>query len=272
MVKAEGCTNKQVAARRHGPRGSACARLSARWSAHARRAFAFALVWCAGAAQVRAQATGAVRVACDPPGCSYVLDGRNRMSDREVTLMEGPHRFVFWAPERRMLDTTYMVLAGATRELRVQLRYSPEFIAYRHEADRYRRNERWARYGPPVAVAGTAVWAGLSIKRVVEANDAVDALVQEYSASSYPAGLLDLRERRLPAALEERRDARTMAYVSSGVLVASAAAAIWIRRHVARKGAPVFEDKEKLRFESLSWMPARDGAGAWMAAFTLPLR
>lgn len=219
-----------------------------------------------------AQATGAVRVLCEAPGCAFVLDGRNRMSDREVTLMEGPHRFVFWAPERRMLDTTYMVLAGATRELRVQLRYSQEFIDYRQEADRYRRNERWVRYGPPLVVGGAAVWAGLSIKRAIDARKDLDAMEGEYFESAYPTGLRDLKERRIPDANRELRTARTMAYVSSGVLVATTAGTWWLRRRFARKGEPVFEDREKLRFEGLAWAPVDGSTGLWLATLSLPLR
>jgi len=226
----------------------------------------------AASASAHAQATGAVRIVCEAPGWSYMLDDRNRLSDREVTLMEGPHRFVFWAPERRMLDTTYMVLAGATRELRVQLRYSPEFIAFRQDADRFRRNERWARYGPPVVAVGAAAWAGVSIKRAIDARTDLDALEEEYSESSYPAGLRDLKESRIPAANRELRNARTMAFLSSGVFVATAAGTWYLRRHFARKGAPVFHDKEKLRFEGLAWAPVDGASGCWLAVLSLPLR
>ncbi len=218
------------------------------------------------------QSTGTVRIVCETPGCAYVLDGRNRMSEREVTLMEGAHRFTFWAPERRMLDTTYLVLANATRELRVQLRYSAEYIDYRHAADRHRRNQRWVRYGPPVAMVGAAAWTAVSIKRLIDARKDLDALEQEYYDSSYPGGLRALKESRIPAANQELRQARTLAVVSSGVLAATAAGASYLRRRFARKGAPVFDDKEKLRFDGLSWMPAEQGPGLWLATLSLPLR
>lgn len=218
-----------------------------------------------------AQSTGKVRVFCEPGGCAYVLDGKNRLSDREVTLMEGPHRFVFWAPERRMLDTTFTVLANTTRELKVQLRYSEEYIDFRRRADRFTRNDRWLRYGPPLVAVGAGAWAGISIKRAIDARKDLDALEDEYFTSSYPAGLSDLKDDRIPAANKELRDARTMAYVSSGVFVASAAAA-WYVRQKLRKGPPIFEDKEKLRFDGLVWAPGRDRSGVWMASLTVPIR
>lgn len=233
--------------------------------------FAGLLVLVLACADAAGQSTGKVRVFCEPGGCAYVLDGKNRLSDREVTLMEGPHRFVFWAPERRMLDTTFMVLANTTRELKVQLRYSEEYIEYRRRADRHTRSDRWLRYGPPVVAVGAGAWAGISIKRAIDARKDLDALEDEYYTASYPAGLSDLKDDRIPAANKELRDARTMAYVSSGVFVASAAAA-WYVRHKLRKGPPVFEDKEKLRFDGLVWIPGRDHGGAWMASLTLPIR
>lgn len=219
-----------------------------------------------------AQTTGVIRIACEAPGWSYVLDGANRMSDREVTLLEGPHRFVFWAPERRMLDTTYMVLSNTTRELRISLRYSPEFIAHRQEAERFQRNDRWVRYGTPVVVLGTAAWAGVSIKRAIDARKDLDALESEYYASSYPAGISDLKENRIPDANRELRASRTMAFVSSGVFVASAVGTWYLRNRFARKGEPIFDDKEKARFEGLAWVPVDGSTGCWMAALSIPLR
>lgn len=218
------------------------------------------------------QSTGTVRIFCEPGGSSYVLDGQHRMADRELTLMEGPHRFVFWAPERRMLDTTLMVLPNTTRELRVQLRYSQEYIAFRHRADNFTRNTRWLRYGPPVLALGSAAWAGVSIKHAIDARKDLDALADAYTDSSYPAGIRDIKQEKLPAANKELRDARTMAYVSSGVFVASAAAVWYTRRVLKHRALPVFEDKEKARFEGLAWVPMGAGEGVWMAGLTIPLR
>lgn len=219
------------------------------------------------------QSTGGVRVFCEPGGSSYILDGQHRMADRELTLMEGPHRFVFWAPERRMLDTTFMVLGGTMRELRVQLRYSQEYITFRRKADNYTRNSRWLRYGPPVVALGAGAWAGVSIKRAIDARKDLDALSDEYAASSYPAGIRELKDDRIPAANKELRDARAMAYISSGVFVASVATVWWTQRMLKRSTAPVFDDKEKVRFDGLVWVPSLQGdGGTWMAGLTLPIR
>ncbi|MBL0128883.1 MAG: hypothetical protein IPP83_15820 [Flavobacteriales bacterium] len=220
-----------------------------------------------------AQNTGKLRIFCEPAGsCSYIVDGKHRLTDREITLMEGPHTFVFWAPERRMHDTTLVVVAGATTEARVQLRYSEEYITYRHRADRFTRNDRWVQYGPPLITVSAGVWSGVSIARAMKARKDLDALSDEYNTSTYPAGIIELKNERIPDANKELRQARTMAYVSSGVFVASAAVSYLIHQRRRTRTAPIFEDKEKLRFDGLVWMPGANNAGTWAMGFTLPIR
>ena len=218
-----------------------------------------------------AQSTGKLRLLCEPPGGSYVVDGKHRMNDREITLMEGPHRLVFWAPERRMLDTTVSVIAGTTEEVRVHLRYSDEFITYKRQADRFEKGRRWLTYGPPVVAAGSAVWAGLSIGKSIKADKDLDALVERYSTSADPDGIRELKATRIPDANKELRQARTMAIVSTGVFALAAGATAYIRKQRNGRTPPVFEDKERLRFEGLVWVPSGSG-GTWAMGLTIPIR
>ncbi len=220
-----------------------------------------------------AQSTGKLRILCEPVGTSsYVVDSKHRMNDREITLMEGAHRLVFWAPERRMLDTTVMVVAGTTKEVRAQLRYSEEYIAYRAQADRFVRNDRWLKYGTPVVTAGAGVWAGVSIARAIDARKDLDALQDEYTSSADPGGLLDLKSTRIPDANDALRRSRTMAYVSSGVFALSACALWYVNERRKEHKAPVFEDKEKVRFEGLVWVPGSNTGGTWAMGLTIPIR
>lgn len=219
------------------------------------------------------QSTGKLRILCEPvASSSYVVDGKHRLTDREITLMEGPHKLVFWAPERRMLDTTVMVVAGATKEVRAQLRYSEEYITYRAQADRYERNDRWMKYGTPLVAVGAGAWAGVSIVRAMDARKDLDALQDEYTTSADPEGLRDLKATRIPEANDELRKARTMAYVSSGVFVVSAGAVWYVQKLRRERAAPVFEDKERLRFDGLVWVPGTNGAGTWAMGLTMPIR
>lgn len=220
-----------------------------------------------------AQATGTLRVFCEPAGsCQYVLDGKHRMNDREITLLEGQHRLVFWAPERRMLDTTFMVLGGRLSEARIQLHYSQEFIEFSRQADRHRRRDRWLKYGTPVLTVGAGAWAGISIAQALKARKDLDALADDYTTLSDPGALTALKDQRIPEANDALRRTRTMAYVSSGVFVLSAGAYWYAQKMRRASKAPLFEDKEKVRFDSLVWVPCRGGNGTWMAALTIPMQ
>ncbi len=222
---------------------------------------------------VFAQSTGTLRVFCEPAGsCQYVLDGKHRMNDRELTLLDGPHRFVFWAPERRMLDTTFLVSGGNLREVKVQLRYSQEFIEYRQQSENHLRNDRWMRYGTSALAVGAGAWAGVSIARAINARKDLDVLGEEYTTSSDPGGISDLKVERIPDANTELRRSRTMAYVSSGAFALSAGAWWYVQKVRRSRTPPVFEDKEKVRFDGLVWTPNASGSGTWAMAVILPIR
>lgn len=220
-----------------------------------------------------AQATGTLRVFCEPAGsCQYILDGKHRMNDREITLLEGRHRLVFWAPERRMLDTTFMVMAGQLSEARVQLHYSKEFIEFSRLSDRHRRRDRWLRYGTPVLTVGAGAWAGISIAQALKARKDLDALADDYTTLSDPGAITALKGQRIPDANDALRRTRTMACVSSGVFVLSAGAYWYAQKMRRASKAPLFEDKEKVRFDGLVWVPGLGGNGTWMAGLTIPVR
>lgn len=224
-------------------------------------------------AMTRAQSTGTLRITCEPQATfSYLLDGKHRMKDRELTLMEGPHRLVFFAPERRMLDTTITIVPNAVNEARIQLRYSEEFVAFNKKLRRYERDDRWLRYGTPVLVLGSAAWLGVSTYQGIDAQRDLDRLRDDYAESTSPAGIDALKEERIPDANKRLRQSRVMAGVSGGLLVGSGALWFYMKKIRAKRPAPVFEDKEKARFDGLAFVPGPDGRGMWMAALTIPLR
>jgi hypothetical protein len=55
--------------------------------------------------------------------------------------------------------------------------------------------------------------------------------------------------------------------VAAGVAVLCAGATAWLYLRSAHRPKPVFEDKEKLRFEGLSWAPG-DHGGQWTGGLT----
>jgi hypothetical protein len=218
-----------------------------------------------------AQSTGRLRLIMEPAGqTEYVLDGQFRMRDREVSLMEGPHRFVFWAPERRMLDTVLTVVAGGTSDVRISLRYSGEYIQWRKGAEQYETQRRWGLYAPPVVAAGAAAWMVVSYMNYSQAHRELDDLEEAYAASTDPGEIARIKNEDIPTAKDDFAKARTQTIVASGLFVVSAGATWYLRRKLSSRTAPVFEDKERTRFEGLVWVPGGTG-GTWMAGLSIPL-
>ncbi len=221
---------------------------------------------------VQAQSSGQLRFRFEPDNSmQFVLDGKYKLSDREITLEEGAHRFTFWAPERLMLDTTLTVLGDRTQEVFIRLRYSPDYVDHRRAEERFVKQGRWGRYLPPLVTGATAAWATVSFLNFGKASRDLDDLADSYRTSADPAGIQRLKEEEIPAAKDDLRSARTQAYVSTGVFALSAVATVIIRKRLASRSAPVFEDKERIRFEGLVHQPLGNG-GIWSATFSLPLR
>lgn len=220
-----------------------------------------------------AQATGQLRLLMEPAGTtSYLLDGKHRMTQRDVSLLEGPHRFVFWAPERRMLDTTIIVLGGGIRDVRISLRYSEEYIEHLSRMKSYTSMQRWGRVVPPIVAGAAGAWALVSYLDYSAAHKDLVDLEDAYRTSSDPAGISRLKDVEIPSAKDDFQKARTQTYVATGLFVVSAGAAYYLRRKTSAMKAPVFEDKEKVRFEGLAWTPDVRGGGSWTAALTIPIR
>jgi hypothetical protein len=231
---------------------------------------AFALALCAGHG-LRAQVTGTIRFDLAPAGTTrYVVDGRYRMSERQVELMEGPHRFVFWAPERRMLDTTINVAGGRVIDVPVTLRYSEEFIAWRKRSDRGRVERAWARHAPPVLMVGAGAWAIASYVRHEQAYSDLKALASEYATSVDPGRIADIKAEVLPEAKNALRETGTGMVVAGGVFALATAATIFLRMRYRDRDVEPFEDRERLRFEGLVWSPV-PGGGLLGASLSMPL-
>jgi hypothetical protein len=218
-----------------------------------------------------AQRTGRVLLDLSPAGTTtYILDGKYRMSDRQLDLMEGPHRFVFWAPERRMLDTTIVVLPGAQVEARIELRYSDEYVTWRKQNERASQQIGWLRYGPPVVMAGSAALMVVSFLRHEQAYKDLNALNDEYLAQVDPGRIADIKRVELPAAKDAFSRTRTGAVISSSVFVLSTAATLYLRNKARNTMQAPFEDKERVRFEGLVYAPLPQGA-VWGASLSVPL-
>jgi len=218
------------------------------------------------------QGTGTLRFLVEP-GDSYqfVLDGKYRMQEREVKLMEGPHTFTFWAPTRSIVDTVLRVQAGTTKDVILRLPYSPEYVAYQRELSQLKKEQWLGRVLPCAVTLGTGIWAVSSFVNYKDAHDQLEADEALYTSSASPNGLQQLKEVDVPVHQEEFAQARTNFYISGGVFLASAAFTTWSIIKASKKPLPTFEDKEKVKFDGLVWVPDRRG-GTWAMGLTIPIR
>lgn len=225
---------------------------------------------CALATFSSAQTTGKLRLFVDPgANFQFVVDQKYRLQQREIELPEGPHRFTFWAPERSMVDTTLSVTGGTTKDVLLRLPFSPEYNAYLQQYRAY-RNARQVRRLVPLATAGAGIWAGLEWLAVKNAGDALDNDEADYRQSVVPSEITRIKEQTIPDHNGDLRTARTLAWLATGLTVMGAYASVRVLKHTPRTAAPVFEDKERLRFEKLVWLPSsRSSFGDLGLIFTI---
>lgn len=221
-----------------------------------------------------AQTMGQLRLVVDPGhDFQVVLDGKHRLQERVLDLTEGNHRLQLWAPTRRIVDTTVYVRAGGSRDLIVRLPYAPEYVAHLQEMRHYRQRLWLNKALPTVATAGAAAWATAAYLGYRKAGRQLQDDRDLYNSSADPGEIAALKDELFPRHREDFRRSKVMLGVSTGVFAAAAAITVWAYRRADRKPLPVFEDKEKVRFDGLVWLPGPDGrGGTWTAAMTIPLR
>lgn len=218
-----------------------------------------------------AQNTGTLRLLVDPGhNFEFVVDKKHRMQQREVKLTEGLHHFSFWAPERVIVDTSVFVIADRTSDLSLRLPYSAEYMAYRNELGQFQARRRWTRTAPLLAVAGGAVWTIVSVARYGTAMDVLEQDRELYDINVDPQAIRTLKETTIPAHNEDMKKARTMVYASAGFTVLSGAAYYYVSRLTSKWERPLFDDKEKVKFDGLAWMPGVSG-GVYTAGLTIQL-
>ncbi|MCC7501593.1 MAG: hypothetical protein IT229_03635 [Flavobacteriales bacterium] len=219
-----------------------------------------------------AQGTGTLRFFVDPGNnYQFVLDGKYRMQEREMKLLEGPHTFTFWAPTRVMLDTVLRVLPDRTTDVLLRLPYSPEFAAYQREMAQLKKEQWVGRVLPSALTLGSGIWAAISFVNYKDAHDQLEADEALYNSSASPNRIDQLKSTDLPAHQEDFKQARTTFAISGGLFVASAAFTTGSIIKASRKPMPTFEDKEKVKFDGLVYVPDRRG-GTWAMGLTIPIR
>ena len=236
------------------------------------RPFAFILVFThLLISSASAQIPGTLRLFIDPGHeFSFVLDDKYRMQQREVTLPAGQHRFQFWAPTRRIVDTTLTVLPDIPRDFTLRLPYSDEYKVYQEQLLRYRNNRKLNRLLP---MAATGVSAIVSVSMFVKYKNAHDQLaedVDQYNSLTSPGAISRLKNETMPAHQADFNKAERNFIISTSITGGLAVLTTYLYVKSARMKVPLFEDKERLKFEGLAWVPGERG-GTWAGGFTFNL-
>ncbi len=220
---------------------------------------------------LHAQDTGKLRLMVDPgAGFQFVLDHKYRMSQKEVELGAGPHHFQFWAPTRKIVDTTVVVEAGRMKDFFLRLPYSADYLAYnRAHTDWKAKRNLWRRAGV-VATLGTGIWSLVQYNAWKKAADQLDDDAALYEVSSRTPELVELKDDVIPQHKDEFKKARSGFYVAAGITTALAAATVWTYVRTGRIAPPEYHDSEKVRFDGLVWI-AGPGGGQWCSTISIPL-
>lgn len=219
-----------------------------------------------------AQSSGSLRLLVDPgSGFQFIVDKKHRMEQREVTLTEGLHELTIWAPQRMMVDTPVFVIADRTSDLVVRLPYSPEYLAYASDLSKFQRKRRRTRAIPIVTTVAGLAWSVGALDRYKTADEQLQQDQADYDLMVDPERIGQLKDVTMPEHKQEFKESRTEFYIASGVTLLSAAATWYVFRLTSGWERPVFEDKQKVLFDGLSWMPS-DHGGTWAVGLTFPIR
>lgn len=219
-----------------------------------------------------AQSPGKLRFQVDPAqGYHFVLDHQFRMQQREVDLSAGPHHFTFWAPQRRMVDTTITVLAGHTKDVLLRLPFSEEYRAYERGVREARKARVTGMLIPAAATLATGILAGVSYGKYKAAHQRLEDDRTAYIEGSDPAQLEDLREVVMPSHQAEFEDRERLFGITAGLFAAVAAGSAYMIIRTSKKKAPAFQDAQKVKFDGLVWSPGTRG-GYFQTGFHIELR
>ncbi|HEY0978980.1 MAG TPA: hypothetical protein VGE21_16030 [Flavobacteriales bacterium] len=216
---------------------------------------------------------GEVRILVQPwKQTEFVLDGAQRMGATPALLLpEGPHNLVFWAPHCSLWDTTVAVKAGERIELRKVLKRTPEYLAHERDLAKASFKKAALRYIPLTATIAFGAWALAARNKHDQAYDELQQAASAYHTTNSPGIIAYDKAVTLPAAKERLQDTRNTLVLSVGLCGTAALATVYGFLRAAKVRTPEYQDKEKLRFEGLVFVPDARG-GMLMTGLTLPLR
>lgn len=188
-----------------------------------------------------------------------------------VSVEPGAHRFRFWAPGFTVWDTALVVAQGSSVLLRKVLKHSPEHVAYQGAQRRLSR-QKTAWRGLPLLTAGITGYLSLKAKKNHDhAYDDLLALRDTYQASNSATAIGVIKQESLPGAraeVDRTRRALTINLALFGVALGTTAYG-FIR--AGKLERPTYEDKDRVRFEGIGWIPDAAG-GTWATGLIILIR
>lgn len=219
-----------------------------------------------------AQGKGTIELKVAPfKGMEYILDGKERLHHPALVLPAGEHRFVFYAPDRQVLDTVLRIVADTSMVFKKVL---PATVAYRTYMDERRKVAQgrfFYRAVPLLATAVGCVFIANGKKQSTEAYDALVAAEDSYAVSRSPSGIDALKDEQLPVLQRDLDDANKKLGLALGFTSVAAVATVLGFIKSASLEDPVYEDREKIKFDGLVWLPGQQG-GTVQFGMTIPIR
>gem|GEM_PF-644625 len=203
----------------------------------------------------------------------YIYNDTVRLKESAVHVVRlpaGDHRFFFWAPNCSILDTTLHVKFDEDMEFHKVLKRTPEFLACERVRSHIRLQRSLWRGVPLLFTMGFGIKAFYDHKAHDQAYDDLHALQDSYSTLHVPSAIKALKETTIPAAQDELDATRRRFIISATLCGVGALATVYGCIRAGKLKYPEYEDKEKVRFEGLAWIPAGNG-GMYLAQIGVPL-
>jgi hypothetical protein len=191
----------------------------------------------------------------------YILDGKERLKATQqwLRLPTGRHSFSFWAPGFSIWDTTLTVAAGDSVLLRRVLRSTPEFRAHQKAESRVVRSKFLWKAIPLAAMGVFGVLTHYARRPHDEAYEELQRLRASYPTLMSRSDIAHVKDVEIPEMQDRLADTRRVLVLNGALTCVSALAAVYGFHHAKRIKAPAYEDKERLRFEGLTWRSSMHG-------------
>jgi hypothetical protein len=204
----------------------------------------------------------------------FILNDTERLKEvyvPAVRLTAGDHRLIFWAPNCSILDTTLHVVSGKDMELRKVLHQTPEFLAYKRDHFHVGMKKALWKGVPLLFTIGFGIKALSDHQAHDQAFDDLHALRDNYATLTSHIDIEALKRSSIPAAQDKLDATRHQLILSLTLCGVGVLATVYGFIRAGRLAYPEYEDKERIRFEGLAWVPTRNG-GMYLAGLCIPLR